>query len=139
MIDKTVFKEIKNLKKECEDLEARIKIEENTVLTDSVKGSSTEYPYIQHNCVIEGIQDSRKYKKYKRILKNKKRDLEKKLINFEYQLNYVEDSDMRMLLRLKYVDGLTNFQIAHEMNKDKNKEYTEDGVRMKIKRFLQNN
>ena len=134
MIDKTVFKEIKNLKKECEDLEARIKIEENTVLTDSVKGSSTEYPYIQHNCVIEGIQDSRKYKKYKRMLKNKKRDLEKKLTNLEYQLNYIDDSEIRQIIRYKYEDDMNWIQIMHKMNFNNT-----DTARKKLERFLQKN
>lgn len=134
MIDKTVFKEIKNLKKECEDLEARIKIEENTVLTDSVKGSSTEYPYIQHNCVIEGIQDSRKYKKYKRMLKNKKRDLEKKITNLEYQLNYIEDSEIRQIIRYKYEDDMNWIQIMHKMNFNNT-----DTARKKLERFLQKN
>lgn len=134
MIDKTVFKEIKNLKKECEDLEARIKIEENTVLTDSVKGSSTEYPYIQHNCVIEGIQDSRKYKKYKKMLKNKKRDLEKKITNLEYQLNYIDDSEIRQIIRYKYEDDMNWIQIMHKMNFNNT-----DTARKKLERFLQKN
>lgn len=134
MIDKTVFKEIKNLKKECEDLEARIKIEENTVLTDSVKGSSTEYPYIQHNCVIEGIQDSRKYKKYKRMLKNKKRDLEKKITNLEYQLNYIEDSEIRQIIRHRYEDDMNWIQIMHKMNFNNT-----DTARKKLERFLKKN
>ena len=134
MIDKTVFKEIKNLKKECEDLENRIKVEENTVLTDSVKGSSTEYPYIQHNCVIEGIQDSRKYKKYKRMLKNKKRDLEKRIINLEYQLNYIDDSEIRQIIRYRYEDDMNWIQIMHKMNFNNT-----DTARKKLERFLQKN
>lgn len=134
MIDKTVFEEIKNLKKECEDLENRIKVEENTVLTDSVKGSSTEYPYIQHNCVIEGIQDSRKYKKYKRMLKNKKRDLEKKITNLEYQLNYIDDSEIRQIIRYRYEDDMNWIQIMHKMNFNNT-----DTARKKLERFLRKN
>lgn len=134
MIDKTVFKEIKNLKKECEDLELRINIEENTVLVDSVKGSSKEYPYVQHNCKIEGIQDYRRYKKYKKMLKNKKRDLEKKITNLEYQINYIDDSEIRQIIRYRYEDDMNWIQIMHKMG------YTsEENARIKLKRFLEKN
>ena len=65
MIDKSVFEKIKDLKTEYEDLEKRLNEEENKVLVDSVKGSSKYYPYTQHTMTVEGIQDSRRYKKYK--------------------------------------------------------------------------
>lgn len=132
MIDKTVFKEIKNLKKECKDLESRINAEENTVLIDSVKGSSTEYPYVQHNCKIEGIQDYRRYKKYKKMLKNKRRDLEKKITNLEYQMNYIDDSEIRQIIRYKYEDDMNWIQIMHKMNFN-----NEDTARKKLERFLE--
>ena len=61
------------------------------------------------------------------------------MVNFEYQMHYVDDGEMKTLLRLKYIDGLTNFQIAHKMNEKGNKKYTEDSVRMQIKRFLEKN
>ena len=139
MIDKSVFEKIKDLKTEYEDLEKRLNEEENKVLVDSVKGSSKYYPYTQHTMTVEGIQDSRRYKKYKRMLKKKQKEIEKKMVNFEYQMHYVDDGEMKTLLRLKYIDGLTNFQIAHKMNEKGNKKYTEDSVRMQIKRFLEKN
>ena len=139
MIDKSIFREIKKLKKEYEDIDKRLKLEENKIVTDSVKVSSKVYPYIEHNCVIEGIQNGKKYKRYKKMLENKKREIGKKMLNFEYQMNYVKDSEIRTLLRLKYIDGLKNYQIAHIMNENNEKTYTEDSVRMKINRFFEKN
>lgn len=137
MIDKTVFFEVRNLEKEYEDIERRIQEEKNKKITDSVQGSSKYFPYIKHNCVISGYGDEKKLKRYEKMLKNKKRQIEKKLLYFEYQLHYVKDSEMRMILRFKYIDGFKNYQIANKMNEISTNEFTEDGVRMKIKRFFE--
>jgi hypothetical protein len=139
MIDKSVFLEIGNLKKEYEDIEKRIDIEKDSRVVDSVQGSSKFFPYTKHNFFIGGYGDEVKLKRYEKMLKNKKKQIEKKLLNFEYQLNYVDDSEMRMILRLKYIDGLKNYQIANEMNKNGAKVFTEDSVRMRIKRFFKKN
>lgn len=139
MIDKEIFLEIKNLKRECQDLEERLKKEENRVVTDSVRGSSSSFPYTEHSYVIEGIQDTRQYKRYKKMLKNKKKELGKKILNFEYQLNSIDDAEIREMLRHKYIDGLKNYQIADVMNHNQKKEYTADAVRMKINRFFEKN
>lgn len=141
-MDKSVFNEIKKLMREYEDINNRLNIEENKVVVDSVKGSSSQYPYVEHNCVVEGIQDSKKYRRYKKMLNNKKREIGKKLLNFEYQMNYIEDSEIRTILRYKYVDGLKNYQIANEMNNGKikyDKEYTADSIRMQLNRFFEKN
>lgn len=45
MIDKTVFRQIKFLIKEYDDLEKRLDTEENKTVSDTVTGSSSEYPY----------------------------------------------------------------------------------------------
>ena len=138
-MDKSIFKEIKALKKEYEDLDERLKREENKIVTDSVRGSSTQFPYTEHSCVVEGIQDSKQYKRYKKMLKNKKREIGKKILNFEYEMNHIEDSEIRTILRYKYIDGLKNYQIANEMNKKDEKIYTSDGIRMQINRFFEKN
>lgn len=140
MIDKSAFKKIRFLIKEYDDLDKRLDIEENKTVSDTVTSSSGEYPYTTHNCRIEGIQSSRTLKKYKKMIKNKKREIGKQIASFEYELNHIEDSEIRQMLRCKYIDGLKNYQVAHEMNKRyKTDEYTADGVRMKINRFFEKN
>lgn len=140
MIDKAVFRQIKFLIKEYDDLEKRLDKEENKTVSDTVIGSSSEYPYTSHSCKIEGIQSNTNLKKYRKMIKNKKRDIGKQITSFEYELNHIGDSELRQILRCKYIDGLKNYQVAHEMNKRyKTDEYTADGVRMRINRFFEKN
>ena len=72
MIDKSIFKKIRFLIKEYDDLDERLRIEESKIVSDSVAGSSNEYPYTTHSLKIEGIQDSNSLKKYRKMIKNKK-------------------------------------------------------------------
>lgn len=142
-MNKELLSEISNTSKEIEDLEKRIKKIESKptkIVIDAVRGSSTEFPYTEHNCKIEGIENP-KYKKalksYRKMLKQKKQKIIKLHKSFEYELNYIKDSELRMILRYKYEDNMTNNQIAHKMNENfKNKDYTEDSIRMKTNRFL---
>ncbi len=140
MIDKSIFKKIRFLIKEYDDLDERLRIEESKIVSDSVAGSSNEYPYTTHSLKIEGIQDSNSLKKYRKMIKNKKQEIGKQIASFEYELNYIGDSEIRQILRCKYIDGFKNYQVAHEMNRRyKTDEYTADGIRMKINRFFEKN
>lgn len=93
-IDKNILSQIKSIRSELEDLRERLKKIENKklkVVTDSVKGSSSTYPYIQHNCVIEGVEypkNRHTRNKYRRLIKNKEYKLEKLINELEYNLNY---------------------------------------------------
>ena len=123
-------KEVKDIKKRLEDLAAR----PDKVVRYSVSGSSTTWPYIKHSCVVEGVDTSkyRNIKKYKRILREKQEKLQKKIIQLEYELNYIEDSDLRKIFRFKYVDCMNWVQIMFEMGYD-----SESKARMKLNRFLE--
>ena len=61
-MDKSVLYQINSIREEIKDLSSKIE-ERNkkpiNIVVDSVKGSGACYPYIQHNCVVEGI-DNRK-------------------------------------------------------------------------------
>lgn len=139
MIDKELIEQISNINAELEDLRKRLERitkKETTILKDSVKGSSTTYPYIQHNCVVEGIEYPKtKHSRYiyKKQIKAKKRKLEKLINQLEYQLNYIEDKDseIRQIIRYKYQDNKTWLQIMFLMKYD-----SENKARMKLERFL---
>ena len=148
MIDKENLKQMSALHEELKDLNKRIKSIENketTTVKDSVQGSSTTYPYIQHSCVVEGVEYPKcKRSKYiyKKQIKSKQHKLDKLINQLEYELNYVENSEIRQMLRYKYEDGCTNYQVAHimnENNKKRKKKYTEDSVRMQLERFFKKN
>lgn len=135
---KEFLDQIENINNELEGLKKRLKrinSKENTVVQDSVQGSSRSYPYIKHNCVIEGIEVPRNKnlkKKYKKLINNKRYKLDKLKIQLEYELNYVKDSEIRDIIRHRYNDNKTWLQIMFLMNYN-----SEDKARKKLERFLQ--
>lgn len=139
-LDKNILSQIESIRNELEDLRERLKKIENKklkVVTDSVKGSGSTYPYIQHNCVIEGVEypkNRHTRNKYRRLIKNKEYKLEKLKNELEYNLNYIEDSEIRQIIRYKYEDNLSWIQIMFKMNYK-----SENTARMKLERFFEKN
>lgn len=137
---KEFLDEIENTNKEIEGLKKRLaKIEnkECTVVKDSVQGSSKSYPYIKHNCVIEGVEipKNRNLKhKYKKLIKSKKYKLEKLRVQLEYELNYVKEAEIRNIIRYRYNDNKTWLQIMFLMNYS-----SESKAKMRLRRFLEKN
>ena len=137
-LDKNILSQIESIRSELEDLRERLKKIENKklkVVTDSVKGSSSTYPYIQHNCVIEGVEYPKNKhirNKYRKLIKNKEYKLGKLKNELEYNLNYIEDSEIRQIIRYKYEDNMTWVQIMFKMKYD-----SEENARIKLKRFLE--
>lgn len=129
---------IENINNEIESLKKRLaKIEnkESTVTRDSVQGSSRSYPYTKHSMQIEGIEvpKNRHLKhKYRKMIKSKKYKLEKLKVQLEYELNYIEDSTIRDIIRYKYNDGKTWLQVMFKMGYN-----SESKAKMKLKRFLE--
>lgn len=129
---------IENANEELVSLKKRLlKIEnkESTVVKDSVQGSSRSYPYIKHNCVVEGVEvpkNKNLKKKYKKMIKQKEYKLEKLKLQLEYELNYIKEADIRQIIRLKYNDNKTWLQVMFEM-----KYSSESKARMKLERFLE--
>lgn len=142
MIKKEELEQLENLRKEREALIERImKLESKPrkILTDGVRGSSSSFPYTQHICKVEGLDDSISYrrrkniiKKLKKMLKNKEEKIDKMIVHIEYELNYVEDSEIREIIRLKYEDDLNWIQIMHRRGYN-----TEDTARKKLDRFFE--
>lgn len=142
-MDKKILKQINSIRKEITYFEDKIKkIDEKPVkiVKDSVSGSSKEFPYTSHSVKIEGFETPKNKRKYKKLLKDAKYKLEKAINSLEYELKSLNDSDLRMIIRLKYIDNMNNIQVAHKLNSldenKNNKVFTADSVRMQLKRFL---
>lgn len=138
---KTILLQYIDVKSEIADLEDRInKInDKGYVISDSVKGSSKEFPYTTRNYIVTGLDNVsiNKVKKLKNILEEKRNSLIDLNIQAEEFLETIEDSEMRIILRNKYIDNKNYIQIAHDMNNlYKKKKYTADGIRMKHDRFI---
>ena len=138
-MNKKDFREMEYLRKELKYLNEK---QENLskkplkVVQDSISTSSSEFPYTRHTTVIEGIENPKNIRKYRKMIKETQLKLENKIKELEYFLKNIDDAEMRLLLRYKYQDGLNYIQIAMKMNNEKNKEYTEEAVRKKIERFF---
>lgn len=140
MIDKELLEQLSSLHSEAGDLQERLdKLENKPLKTviDSVQGSSISYPYIQHQCTIEGVEYpkvNKQRRKLRKLIQENKRKIDKKIINLEYELKKVEDSEIRQIIRFKYEDNLSWVQIMFKMEYN-----SESTAKMKLKRFLEEN
>lgn len=140
-----MIEEIKDLRKRITDTEKNIlKITEEGTVKDTVSGGMGG---IQH-FVVEGMPVPELQRK--KILLNKRKAMliekENELLELTNQaeeyINSIEKSELRMIFRFYYIDGMTWVQVAHKMNQLHPKRrvaYTEDSCRMRNARFFQEN
>jgi hypothetical protein len=135
MISKKELKQIESIRKEISYFENKLKkLNEKPVkvVLDSVQASSVEFPYTRHTAKIEGFENKRNLNKYKKIIKSRQYELEKALIHLEYELNNIEDSELRRIIRYRYKDNYSWVKIMHIMNFE-----SEEAPRLRLKRFLE--
>lgn len=138
-MDKLILYQLKFLNLELKDLNQRLeKIEKSSQkVVEVVQGSSLNYPYTQTNCKIEGTiypKNRLLRNKYRKLIKEKEYKIGKLINELEYNLNSIEDSEIRQIIRYKYEDDLNWVQIMFKMNYK-----SESTARMKLERFLKNN
>ena len=139
MIDKLILYQLKFINIELKDLKERLQKIENSAqrVVDVVESSSATYPYTQNNRKVEGMiypKNRLLRNKYKKLIKEKQYKLEKLKVELEYNLNYIEDSEIRQIIRYKYEDDMNWVQIMFKMNYK-----SESTARMKLERFFKNN
>lgn len=109
-----------DLKKEIASLEKRIedtKAKEFQMEYDRVSGSNTEFPYQTMTIPIEGIvETSEKVKKLKRLLQIRKGKCETLIIKIEKFISEIPDSRTRRIFEMRYVKGLTWFDVSKELD-----------------------
>ena len=105
------------------------------ITTDSVSGSNPYFPYEPRHFKIEGID----YDDYNRKIRKLKKQLQRRideLLNLmketnEY-INNIDDSLIRQIISLRYINGLTWEQVAAHIGGNN----TADSVRKAAERFL---
>ena len=102
-------------------------------VSDIVTGSMEDYPYTQHSITIRGLSSDTYSLDLK--LTYKKIQLERQRAEIENFLDSVQDSNIRRIIRLKYIKGKTWPQIARKMDKH----ISGDSVRKIVERFLEKN
>lgn len=122
------LKKLRALVKEAEHLQSQyidaICFPKEQVV-DSYKDYSTGFP---HTKSISGYGDS-SYVDVRQKLYKKHRQIQQEIAFLEDWLDSVEDPELRDILRLQYINGLTQEQIAAELG------YSERTIRRKLCEF----
>lgn len=134
-MNKRDLEQVTSLKAEIADLEQRLQNNNTTSnVADSVKGSSTNFPYTECHKTIRGVDYKKQMRdsRYRKMIISKKKKIEKLLRQIEYDLNNVADSEIRRIIRYKYFDNYSWVKIMHKMGYK-----SEDTARKKIERFFE--
>ena len=118
-----------SIKAEITELKAKIKEREKSQLTDTVTGSSPEYPFTKHTVTIKGVDYGDDFLTQR--LEEKMFLLDEECAYIEKWLDTVEDSLIRRIVRWKYIEGKTWQQVAFRIGK-----HDEQYPRKKIDKFL---
>lgn len=125
--NRTVLLEYANIKEEIKDLRQRI--------TEDKKNIKN---------IGKGVSANRKKQlldKNIAMLEELETVLLERQIQIEEYIQSVGKSEMRMLLRLYFIDNLPYFKVAMEMNErfpKRQVKYTDENVKKRIQRFLRN-
>lgn len=137
--------EIKDLRRRIHELEKQIdRIKTEGAVKDTVSGGMGGTQHF----VVEGFPVP-EYNRKMMLLRSRKAMLEELEAELLELTNQVEEyigsigkSELRIMFRLYYIDGLTWIQVAHRMNQmfpKRRKAYTEDSCRMRNTRFFEEN
>lgn len=119
---KSAKAEIKSIHEELRDLPDYIEG------TDTVKGSSPEYPYTEHSVTIRGcIPNPRKEKLQKRLEK-----LERLVARVDEFMDGIEDVNIARAIRLHFFGGYPWWKVAEKFNEGK----IGEAYRKKVLNFL---
>lgn len=120
-MNKSELFQLKHLSKEIEYLKKQLELAEYQVearqTTDSVVGSSPTFPYVQHVIKISGVDVEdyeRKVERLRRSLERRVRDLLDKVAEMQEYIETVPDSETRLILQCRFINGLTWEQIEAE-------------------------
>jgi len=128
---KYIESEIKLLEKQIEK-----EMMKPTVVTDQVVGSDVHFPYSKHSVVISGVNNY-SYSNRLNMLNKKLNNRLNKLITQREQLEEyivsIDDSLIRQIMTLRYVEGMGWKQVAQNIGGGN----TADSVRMIHNRHLE--
>ena len=142
-IDKNVLEQYTSIKKEIADLErmiaesnSKIKKFEKQVVSDTVTGTRPDLTIgpIKITGIAQQQIDRENELNRNRIQKMKrfKKKLEKLVVEVEEYIQKIPDSEVRRIVRMRYIENLNWRRVAVHMGKG----YTEDSCRIKMDRFL---
>ena len=137
--------EVKDLRRRIIENEKRLeKIEKEGTVRDTVSGGMGGTQHF----LIEGIPTPEIGKK-RLLLQKRKKLLEEKEVELlelmnqaEEYINSIEKSELRIMFRFYYIDGLTWVQVAHKMNRmfpNRKVAYNDKSLQKRNERFFAEN
>ena len=114
---------VKLLKRQMEQLNSM------QVLTDTVKGSSAEWPYTQHTVTVCGRNAEQET-----ALREDISRLQEKVLRVDDALRKMPNGRIRLMLVLRYVDGMKWEDVAAEMEED----VSGDAIRKRAEAWFDN-
>ncbi len=119
------LEQYRSLGKEISILEQEIK--QAAKIADTVRASSREAPYLQHTVVITGTDARARVR-----LDRKCRKAARERREIEKYIDALEDSQLRTIMELRYLKGLSWSKVAGRMGRN-----TADSVRFIVIRHLE--
>lgn len=150
-MDKDILVQYCEMKEEIRDLRQRIKkldrfLEKPPIVADTVKGSRPDLTI--GPIKVTGIPDpmyrrkQRSLDRYKKLLEEKETELLELTTQAEEYINTIPKAELRIMMRLYCIDGLSYVETARSMNKTFPKrkvKYTDENIRKRIQRFFEKN
>lgn len=150
-MNKEILKQYRFIDAEVKDIKKRIKsmqkeLNNLDIVSDSVKGTRLDGTY--GSIRITGFPKHEYFRKNDALHKSmelldvKEAALLELMEQTEAYIESIPKSEIRTMFRLYYMDGLTWVQVAHKMNElfgKRHVKFTEDGCRMRNKRFFEEN
>lgn len=140
-----MLEEIKDVRRRIQEDQKKIDQLSQTIVSDSVTcGKKGKKPL--RTVKIKGFPNMEINRRIGLLKKRKAKmmllesDLLEKQIQVEEYIDGIDKSELRMMFRLYYLDNLTWYQVALQMNQifpKRRIKYTEDSCRMRNKRYFE--
>ena len=148
-MDRNILVQYCEVMEEIKDLRARIKkldkfLENPPIVSDTVRGTRRDGTI--GPIKISGIPDPEYRSKmnvrerYRKILELKEAELLELTCKAEEYIESIEKSELRIMFRLYFIDGLSYLQVARRMNgmfPKRRVKYTDENVKKRIQRFFE--
>lgn len=103
------------------------------VVKDTVRGSSSDYPYTEHPVTITGMpKRGRSYETKEQRYDRRVMELNAELLQIEAYIDSLQDSQLRQIIHYRYVKGYSWAKVARMIG-GKN---TEDAVKKRVYRHF---
>ena len=111
---RNIIREIECLQRQLDRAEYQTETRQTTV---AVKGSMRDFPYVEHTIKLTGVDMEDYIRKVKRLRMKLKHRIDELMATVEEAQEYIAgipDPDVRLILQLRFVKGLTWEQIEEE-------------------------